>query len=250
MGIFNKKRDDYKVKIDEFYGPLDLLVHLIENAKMSIYDINISEITDQYIAYLKAMKEERYDVEVEFLVLASTLIELKSMMILSRKEENVTKEELYEDLEARLISYKRVKIIASMLSQKYMEGLFYLEKPAEDLSRFNKAREDFDIDQEELIDAFDAFVNKRIKLNQINTLYKRKRRRINIRDKMRNILHFVKKNPKKKAEIRSFMKDKNNKYELAVTFSSVLELEKAKKIAADQDENFAPIYVYGKEERG
>ena len=102
----------------------------------------------------------------------------------------------------------------------------------------------------ELIDAFDAFVNKRIKLNQINTLYKRKRRRINIRDKMRNILHFVKKNPKKKAEIRSFMKDKNNKYELAVTFSSVLELEKAKKIAADQDENFAPIYVYGKEERG
>ena len=81
-------------------------------------------------------------------------------------------------------------------------------------------------------------------------LYKRKRRRINIRDKMRNILHFVKKNPKKKAEIRSFMKDKNNRYELAVTFSSVLELEKAKKIAADQDENFAPIYVYGKEERG
>ena len=78
------------------------------------------------------------------------------MMILSRKEENVTKEELYEDLEARLISYKRVKIIASMLSQKYMEGLFYLEKPAEDLSGFNKAREDFDIDQEELIDAFDA----------------------------------------------------------------------------------------------
>ena len=140
MGIFNKKRDDYKVKIDEFYGPLDLLVHLIENAKMSIYDINISEITDQYIAYLKAMKEERYDVEVEFLVLASTLIELKSMMILSRKEENVTKEELYEDLEARLISYKRVKIIASMLSQKYMEGLFHLEKPTEDLSRFNKVR--------------------------------------------------------------------------------------------------------------
>ena len=217
---------------------------------MSIYDINISEITDQYIAYLKAMKEERYDVEVEFLVLASTLIELKSMMILSRKEENVTKEELYEDLEARLISYKRVKIIASMLSKKYMEGLFYLEKPAEDLSGFNKAREDFDIDQEELIDAFDAFVNKRIKLNQINTLYRRKKRKINIRDKMRNILHFVKKNPKKKAEIRSFMKDKNNKYELAVTFSSVLELEKAKKIAADQDENFAPIYVYGKEERG
>ena len=137
-----------------------------------------------------------------------------------------------------------------MLSQKYMEGLLYLEKPAEDLSRFNKAREDFDIDQEELIIAFDAFVNKRIKLNQINTLYRRRRKRVNIRDKMRNILNFVKKNPKKKAEIRSFTKDKKSKYELAVTFSSVLELEKAKKIGADQDENFAPIYVYGRKERG
>ena len=68
----------YKVKLQSFEGPFDLLVYLIENAEMSIYDIRISEITNQYLEYLKAMEESDINVATEFMVLASTLIEIKS----------------------------------------------------------------------------------------------------------------------------------------------------------------------------
>ena len=74
----------YKVKLQSFEGPFDLLVYLIENAQMSIYDIRISEITNQYLEYIKAMEEADISVATEFMVLASTLIEIKSRMILPR----------------------------------------------------------------------------------------------------------------------------------------------------------------------
>ena len=70
----------YKVKLQSFEGPFDLLVYLIENAEMSIYDIRISEITNQYLEYIKAMREHDINVATEFMVLASTLIEIKSKM--------------------------------------------------------------------------------------------------------------------------------------------------------------------------
>ena len=70
----------YKVKLQSFEGPFDLLVYLIENAQMSIYDIRISEITNQYLEYIKAMEESDINVATEFMVLASTLIEIKSKM--------------------------------------------------------------------------------------------------------------------------------------------------------------------------
>ena len=74
----------YKVKLQSFEGPFDLLVYLIENAEMSIYDIRISEITNQYLEYIRAMEENDINVATEFMVLASTLIEIKSKMILPR----------------------------------------------------------------------------------------------------------------------------------------------------------------------
>lgn len=78
----------YKVKLQSFEGPFDLLVYLIENAEMSIYDIEISKITSQYLDYIKAMKEMDVAVSTEFMVLASSLIEIKSKMILPRMSES------------------------------------------------------------------------------------------------------------------------------------------------------------------
>ena len=77
----------YKVKIDRFEGPFDLLIYLIENAKMDIYDIRASEITEQYIGYLKEMEELNIEVETEFIVLAAVLIRLKSHMLLPKMNE-------------------------------------------------------------------------------------------------------------------------------------------------------------------
>ena len=78
----------YKVTLPIFEGPFDLLVYLIENAKMSIYDIQVSEITEQYLGYLDKMKELDVNVASEFMVLAATLIDIKSRMILPRHVDN------------------------------------------------------------------------------------------------------------------------------------------------------------------
>ena len=110
MPILTLETNKYAIKIDNFEGPLDLLCHLIEKNKMSIYDINLSKITDQYIDYLK--EQEKMDLEIasEFLVMASTLLYLKSKNLLPKQEDD--EEEITEDeLIRRIIEYKKFKEI-------------------------------------------------------------------------------------------------------------------------------------------
>lgn len=122
----------YKVKIQSFEGPFDLLVYLLENARMDIYDINISEITRQYIDYLRQMESMDIEVGSEFIVLAAVLIRLKSRMLLPRvnKEgDTVIDEDPRAELAARILEYRRTKRIAEMLQKReeYMEAV--LSKP-------------------------------------------------------------------------------------------------------------------------
>ena len=122
----------YKVKLQSFEGPFDLLVYLIENAEMSIYDIKISEITTQYLAYIKAMEERDVALAAEFMVLASSLIEIKSKMILPRMTEDgqaLVEEDPRTDLVARLVEYKQFKEIAEMLEQREEHSFNIFEKP-------------------------------------------------------------------------------------------------------------------------
>ena len=110
----------YKVKIQSFEGPFDLLVYLLENARMDIYDINISEITRQYIDYLRQMESMDIEVGSEFIVLAAVLIRLKSRMLLPRvnKEgDTVIDEDPRAELAARILEYRRTKRIAEMLQK-------------------------------------------------------------------------------------------------------------------------------------
>ena len=127
----------YKVKLQSFEGPFDLLVYLIENAEMSIYDIKISEITTQYLAYIKAMEERDVALAAEFMVLASSLIEIKSKMILPRMTEDgqaLVEEDPRTELVARLVEYKQFKEIAEMLEQREEHSFNIFEKPQEDIS--------------------------------------------------------------------------------------------------------------------
>ena len=105
----------YKVKLQSFEGPFDLLVYLIENAEMSIYDIRISEITTQYLDYIRQMEEQEINVAQEFMVLAASLIEIKSRMILPRsfdEGEEVVEEDPRKELVQRIIEYKKFKEIS------------------------------------------------------------------------------------------------------------------------------------------
>lgn len=108
----------YAIKIQNFEGPLDLLCHLIDKNKMNIYDIQISEITDQYIAYLNEMERMNLEIASEFLIMASTLIYLKSKKLLPKQEEE-EKELTEEELIQRIIEYKKYKEITKKLKENY-----------------------------------------------------------------------------------------------------------------------------------
>ena len=111
----------YKVRIDQFEGPFDLLLYLLENARMDIYDIRVTEITEQYIGYLKEMDELNVEVGSEFIVLAAALIRLKSRMLLPRVtevDEMIVEEDPRTELAERLTEYLQTKKIAEMLQRR------------------------------------------------------------------------------------------------------------------------------------
>lgn len=121
----------YRVKIDIFEGPFDLLVYLIEHAQMSIYDIKISEITDQYMAYVGDMNKADVNISSEFMTLAAALIEIKSKMLLPRSVPQEGSGDVSEDprteLVAKLVEYKRFKTISELLEDRWEDTDMYLE---------------------------------------------------------------------------------------------------------------------------
>ena len=118
MSLLTLETKKYAIKIDNFEGPIDLLCHLIDKNKMDIYDINLSEITDQYIEYLKEQERLNLEIASEFLVMASTLLYLKSKKLLPKQEEE--EEELTEEeLIRRIIEYKKFKEISKVLKENY-----------------------------------------------------------------------------------------------------------------------------------
>ena len=109
---------DYKIKLDAFEGPMDLLMHLIEKNKIDIYDIPIAELTQQYMDYLDASREFNIEIASEFLVMAATLLQIKSRMMLPKppKEELEDEEDPRLELVQRILEYRRFKQVSSVLS--------------------------------------------------------------------------------------------------------------------------------------
>lgn len=107
------KNTTIQVKIDNFEGPLDLLIHLIEKKQMKITEINISQIIDDYLIYIKQQKNENLKIKVEFLIMATDLIEIKAYSILNKEK----KDEKIEDLERKLMEYKLFKEISELFSE-------------------------------------------------------------------------------------------------------------------------------------
>jgi segregation and condensation protein A len=121
------------IKLDVFEGPLDLLLHLIRKAEVDIYDIPIAEITDQYISYLKAMEELDLDIASEFLVMAATLIEIKSRMLLPKKastdDELSADEDPRVELVEKLVEYKKYKEFAGVLKEIESSNAIFFKSP-------------------------------------------------------------------------------------------------------------------------
>ena len=138
QNILTMQTKQYAIKINNFEGPLDLLCHLIDKNKMDIYDIQISEIADQYLEYIHKAEEMNLEITSEFLIMASTLLYLKSKGLLPKQEE--LEEELTEEqLIARIIEYKAYKEIAKRILGENVEVTI----PGKDKGLFAKIKEMF-----------------------------------------------------------------------------------------------------------
>jgi segregation and condensation protein A len=238
----------YKVKLNTFEGPFDLLVYLIENAEMSIYDIRVSEITAQYLREIERMRAQDVMVGAEFLVLAATLIELKSRMLLPRiKIDGEVEEDPRADLTQKLIEYTKFKKRAALIEELTAYAALKFVKPQEDLSPYTgEADEYLKMDMERFMAAFKAFIYKRKKNEELMRIQDRiERERMTVVTKKSLISRLVKKAKDKILKFRDLLSPEADRYDKVVTFVSLLEMAKSGLLKIKQDGNFAEIEITG-----
>lgn len=238
-------------KLDVFEGPLDLLLHLIEKNKVDIYDIPIVEITDQYMEYIRAMKDTDLNLASEFLVMAATLLSIKAKMLLP-KEEDEDGEEIdpREELVQKLIEYKMYKYMSYELRDRQL----YAGKNVYKLPTVPKEV----LDYKEPVNYDELFSD--VDLDKLNRIFSEIAKRfsmradaknggfgtiemeeVSIEEKTEYIIDFAKKN--RRFSFRNLLKKQKSKAELIVTFLSILELMKTGEIHIRQDNIFDDIII-------
>ena len=245
----------YKVRIDKFEGPFDLLIYLLENARMDIYDIKVAEITEQYIGYLKEMESLNIEVDTEFIVLAAILIRLKSRMLLPRI--NTDGElEIVEDprveLRGRLLDYMRIKRAAEALQAAEEYNLAVHEKPAEDMSVYiDDPDEILRVSDEQLVNAFILFLTRRKKVEEVTRRYQRvRRRKETIEARIRDMAVLLGQKLKPGTDGISFaelLPEKPDRYDITLSFMSLLSMIKNMDYDATQAKNLGEITVVRKD---
>lgn len=234
---------EYKFKINEFEGPLDLLLHLIKQSEMDIMDIEIVKLTDQYLEYINTMEKFNLNIASEYLVLASNLMYLKSKALLPKQEvEEDTEDgffETKEELEQRLLEYKRYKEITNAF--KVLEDArsnIYTKTPSnlKEYKGDNITLSD-DITINDLVEAFKKYLQRKEINKPINT--KVTTREISITERRKSIKNILK--ARKKVEFFDLFEEFSKPY-VVVTFLSVLEMAKEKELLIKQENNFEKIY--------
>ncbi|MDD7266989.1 MAG: segregation/condensation protein A [Lachnospiraceae bacterium] len=242
------------VKLEQFEGPLDLLLQLIDKNKMDIYDIQIVTITEQYMEYVAAMQGQALDVMSEFLVLAATLLEIKAKMLLPKDEEDIDEEDPREELVRRLLEYKVYKMMAESLSELADEGAkrSYREKQIpREVAKYVPP-----IDYDQLLS--DVTLQK---LEEIFHFVMKRKEDLKdpIRSEFRNIkkeersvedevVHIRKRlHKKRKMSFREMLSAGRSRMETVVVFLAVLELVKTGTIDVRQDTLFDDILIEAKE---
>lgn len=249
MGILTLETNKYALKLDNFEGPLDLLVHLIDKNKLDIYDIRITDIADQYIDYINQMERMNLDITSEFLVIASTLVYLKSKELLPKEvddEAELTEEELI----ARIIEYKKYKEISKKFREFYNENSkrFYklpeqIELPKQKLEKVYK-KEELSKRYERLLEAEKNKINLNAKnIEKIAIIEK-----FTVASKVKDMLRALIKN-KSFVFNKLFSIKEKSRPEVVTAFSGLLELSRRSKVSTEQEEIFGDILVKKKEKK-
>ncbi len=245
-----------KIKVSNFEGPFDLLLHLIKKNKMNIYNIEIYKITNQYLEYLDTMKEMDLEITSEFIVIAATLIEIKSKSLLPKtKVLEESEEDIEKKLVEKLILYKKIKASTEYFKSISLEiGSTYSKKPEIiEEEKESKVNNDDIFKNITLVDLYNIYnkilenyINKQNKGNVIQKnirvdLYK-------VEDKYDYLLEKIK--DCKIQQFNNIMKECECKLECVVTFLALLELIKQREVKVYQTANFSDIIIKRCDEDG
>lgn len=232
---------EYEVKINEFEGPLDLLLHLIKVSKVDIWDIKIEDIANQYLDYINKMQEMNLDIASSYLVMASELIEMKSRMLLPNNKEQLEDEEKIDPREAlinRLIEYQKYKnVTKDFRNLENIRHEIYTKAP-ENLKDYNDENIVLksDVSLDDLLDAFHKFLQRKALEKPLKTNITKKE--ITVEQRRTTIKHILKE--KKKIDFFELF-DVITKEYVVVTFLAVLEMAKKQELYIKQENNFDKI---------
>ena len=233
----------YEVKINEFEGPLDLLLHLIKKSNIDIYDISLEEITNQYLDYINSMKKLNLDIASEYLIMASELLEYKSKSLLPKKETEVDEyeEDPKEVLIKKLVDYKKYKEITSTFKElENIRSDIYTKSPSNISEYGEKEVNNDNVTIDDLINAFKKFMDRKEFEKPIHTKITTKE--LSVSERMVGIRNILK---SRKSINFIDLFDNYTKSYVVVTFLSILEMSKNKEIVIIQDDNFSNIMIEG-----
>lgn len=235
-----------KIKIQNFEGPFDLLFHLLEKNQFNIYDIPVNIITDQYMEYLFAMQELDLEIASEFIVMAATLLHIKSRMLLpEKKEARQEEEDPREQLVLRLLEYKKYKEFSGTLRQREKDWSVLFYKLPEAIE-FTRADEILELSPSELKRVYSELLDRnRKKINPnvsgMNQIIQHEK--VSLKSKMREILRELLRRPSFRfSEI--FSLKQGAKIDVVTGFLAILELAKLKRVKLEQRKQFADIYIH------
>ena len=227
-------------KLEQFEGPLDLLLHLVKKSNVDIYNINLENIANQYLEYIKNI--DNLNVASEYLVMAAELIEYKSRCLLPKYEveEDNYEEDYKKDLIERLIEYKNYKEVTENFKKlEYLRKEIFTKSPERISNITDKKiinKDNLTID--DLIKAFNEFLLRKESEKPLNTTITSKEYFI------KEVVISIRKRLIEKNEIKFFeLFEEYNKQSIIVTFLAILEMSKKKEICIKQNKNFEDIYV-------
>ncbi len=234
---------DYKIKLEFFEGPMALLMHLLEKNQLDIYDIPIAMVTEQYLDYLRNLEKFNIDIASEFLVMAATLLQIKSRMLLPKlpkiiddiDDEGDPRQELVD----RLLEYRKFKQMSTVMEEMMRQREQF----------FTRLPQEFDVELplpvglklDDLLSAFAAVWESSIDEYEVVA-----REEFSVQDKIYDIIHLLYKH-KGKIEFSQAVIRRGTRSEVIATFLALLELIKLQRVTISQRESFGPILITLKE---
>lgn len=239
------------VKLQEFEGPLDLLLHLIDKNKVSIFDIPIVEITNQYMDYIRAMEREDLNVMSEFLVMAATLLDIKCRMLLPKEvKEDGEEEDPRQELVEQLLEYKMYKYMSYELRDREAEGQRALYRAPDLPEEVKEYVEPIDMDAllgdltlAKLNSIFQDVIRRQAdKIDPVRSTFgKIEKETVTLSQRMEDIRTFARKS--RRFSFRELLTSQKSRTQIVVTFLAVLQMMKEGSIRTEQEQPFDDILI-------